>query len=206
VLNGFVSGNRERPEYWYDMTKLAGGAGDLAEDAANWPAQQDRGLSGYERSRLLLNQSVNTSEKRQTKFVDVALEAGLTDLYDGRAVAAADFFHKGRLDLVIANQQGPLLLYENEVDPARHWIQFELEGTRSNRCAVGAEVTLHFGGARTLQAVLAGSGFCSQNEFALHYGLGACDRVEKAVVRWPSGAEQTLEAPAIDRRHHLKEP
>jgi hypothetical protein len=206
VLNGFISGNPKREEYWYDMTKLSTAAGALAEDAASWPDQQDRGLSGYERSRLLLNQSVNTPEKRQTKFVDVALEAGLDDLLDGRAVAMADFFHKGKLDLVVANQQGPLLFYENRVDPARHWIQFELEGTRSNRAAVGAQVTLFFGGVRTVQAVLAGSGFCSQNEFPLHYGLGALASVEKAVIRWPNGAEQTLEAPAIDQRHHVKEP
>ncbi len=206
VLNGFISGNQKRDEYWYDMTKLASAAGSLAEDAASWPTQQDRGLSGYERSRLLLNQSVSTAEKRQLKFVDVAAEAGLTDLLDGRAVATGDFFHKGKLDVVVANQEGPLLFYENTVDPARHWIQFELEGTRSNRAAVGAQLTLFAGGQQTVQVMLAGSGFCSQNEFALHYGLGANTQVEKAVIRWPSGAEQTLDAPAVDRRHHVKEP
>ncbi len=206
VLNGFVSGNQKREEYWYDMTKLATAAGALAEDAASWPDQQDRGLSGYERSRLLLNQSVNTPQKRQTKFTDVAAEAGMDDLFDGRAVATADFFHKGKLDVVVANQQGPLLFYENQVDPARHWIQFELEGTRSNRCAIGSEVTLYFGGQCTVQALLAGSGFCSQNEFALHYGLGGCSAVEKVVIRWPTGEEQTILAPAIDRRHHIREP
>jgi len=206
VLNGFISGNQKHDEYWYDMTKLATAAGELAEDAAAWPAQDDRGLSGYERSRVLLNQSVNSSGKRQTKFTDVAAEAGVDDLLDGRAVATADFFHKGKLDLVVANQQGPLLFYENQVDPARHWIQFELEGTHSNRSAVGAEVTVYFAGVRTVQALLAGSGFCSQNEFALHYGLGTCDKVEKVVIRWPDGSEQTLEAPAIDQRHHVKEP
>ena len=206
VLNGFISGNPKREEYWYDMTKLATAAGELAADAAAWPDQGDRGLSGYERSRLLLNQSVNTPEKRLTKFADVALEAGMDDLFDGRAVATGDFFKKGKLDLVVANQQGPLLFYENQVDPARHWIQVELEGTRSNRAAIGSEVTLHFGGARTVQAVLAGSGFCSQNELALHFGLGANEKVEKVVIRWPSGAEETLDAPAIDQRHHVKEP
>lgn len=206
VLNGFISGNPKHDEYWYDMTKLATAAGALAEDSASWPAQGDRGLSGYERSRLLLNQSVNTPERRQTKFVDVALEAGMDDLLDGRAVATGDFFHKGKLDLVVANQEGPLLFYENRVDPARHWIQVELEGTRSNRAAIGAQVTLFFGGQQTVQAVMAGNGFCSQNEFALHFGLGAHDAAEKLVIRWPSGVEQTIPAPAIDRRLHVREP
>ncbi|MBK7645175.1 MAG: CRTAC1 family protein [Planctomycetes bacterium] len=206
VLNGFVSGNQKRDEYWYDMTKLAAASGELAEDAASWPDQGDRGLSGYEPSRLLLNESTTSGKKRVTKFTDVALQAGMDDLLDGRAVSMADFFHKGKLDLVVANQQGPLLFYENTVDPKRHWIQFELEGTRSNREAIGAQLTLSFGGVRTAQAVLAGSGFCSQNDLVLHYGLGANDAVEKAVIRWPSGAEQTIEAPAIDQRHHVKEP
>ena len=206
VLNGFVSGNPKREEYWYDMTKLAGASGALVEDAAAWPAQGDRGLSGYERSRLLLNQSTSTAEKRLMKFVDVAEAAGMNDLLDGRAVAMADFFHQGKLDVVVANQEGPLLFYENQVDPARHWIQFQLEGTRSNRAAIGAQVTLFFGGQQTVQVVLAGSGFCSQNELPLHFGLGANTAVDKVLIRWPSGAEQTIPSPAIDRRIHVQEP
>jgi hypothetical protein len=107
---------------------------------------------------------------------------------------------------VVANQQGPLLFYENRVDPARHWIQFELQGTRSNRDAIGAELTLWFGGVCTVQVVQAGNGFCSQNDFVLHYGLGQHAAVEKAVIRWPTGTQQTLEAPAVDRRHVVREP
>jgi hypothetical protein len=67
-------------------------------------------------------------------------------------------------------------------------------------------VTLHFGAVRTVQTLLAGSGFCSQNESALHFGLGDCAKVDKVVIRWPSGVEQVLEAPAPGARHKLKEP
>lgn len=202
VVNGFVSASKER-DYWYSMTKLASGAGRLAEDAANWPSQEDRSLSGYEPSRVLVNV---TQPNKPVRFVDAAASVGMTDLLDGRGVALADLFHRGTLDILVANQNGPLLLYCNEVDPDRHWIQFELAGRHSNRSAVGAQVTVYFDGRQTVGAVLAGSGFCSQNELALHFGLGSSTAVDRAVIRWPSGVEQTLDHPAVDRRHEVEEP
>lgn len=204
VLNGFVSASKER-DYWYAMTKLAMAQGALAEDAANWPSQGDASLSGYERSRLLLNTTPDTGA-RTVRFTDAAESAGLLDLEDGRAVAFGDFRHRGALDVVIANQQGPLLFYANEPDPARHWIQFELVGRAPNTSAIGAQVTVHWNGKKVVGAVLAGSGFCSQSELAPHFGLGAATAVEKVVIRWPSGIEQVLERPAIDTRHRLQEP
>jgi hypothetical protein len=166
------------------MSKIAGATGELAEDARQWPPMEDRSLSGYERSRVLVNAG-------RTRFVDAAETVGADDLLDGRAVAFADFFHTGALDVVIANQRGALLLYRNEVAPDRGWIGFALAGTKSNRAAIGAEITLFAGGSQQKQVVLAGSGFCSQNDLALHFGLGSV-RPEKAVIRWPSGTEQTV--------------
>jgi hypothetical protein len=204
VVNGFVSASKER-DYWYAMTKLSSGAGRLAEDSANWPVQGDRSLSGYELSRVLVNVTPYGGNS-PVRFVDAAQSVGMTDLYDGRAVSYGDLFHRGALDVVIANQNGPLLLYCNEVDRDRHWIQFELTGTRSNRSAVGAQVTVHFDGRQTIGAVLAGSGFCSQNELALHFGLGDTTNVDRAVIRWPSGESQSIDHPAVDQRHKIREP
>ena len=204
VLNGFISANKER-DYWYAMTKLAGAQGALAEDTANWPVQGDASLSGYERSRLLVN-TTPPEGGRGVRFVDAAESAGMTDLEDGRAVACADFERKGRLDLVVANQRGPVLLYANQPDPTRHWIQFELRGHGANTSAIGAQVTVHFAGRKTANVVLAGSGFCSQSDLALHFGLGAVAKVDRAVIRWPSGSEQAIEDPAVDRRHRVEEP
>jgi hypothetical protein len=197
VVNGFVSASQDR-DYWYGMSKIAGAAGELAEDARQWPPMEDRSLSGYECSRVLVNQG-------HGRFVDAAGSVGANDLFDGRAVAFADFRHCGALDVAIANQKGPLLLYANEVAADRGWIAFALAGTRSNRSAVGATVTLHAGGARQSQTVLAGSGFCAQNDLVLHFGLGSA-RPEKAVVRWPSGVEQTVESPRERGIVRLEEP
>ncbi len=74
------------------------------------------------------------------KFVDVAQAVGVTDTHDGRAVALADFWNRGVLDVVVANQRGPLLLYKNTVAPENNWVEFALEGTKSNRSAIGAQV------------------------------------------------------------------
>jgi hypothetical protein len=61
-------------------------------------------------------------------FVDVAQMVGASDHYDGRAVALADLGNRGALDVLVANQRGPLLLYRNQVAPGRDWIAFDLTG------------------------------------------------------------------------------
>jgi len=136
----------------------------------------------------------------------VAAAVGVTDEYDGRAVALVDLFNRGVLDVVVANQNQPALVYKNTVAPGNHWIAFKLVGTRSNRSAIGAEVTLEVGGARQLKVVDGGSGFASQNDRRLHFGLGKAGRVDRAVIRWPSGTVQTIEGPAVDRLHLATEP
>ena len=62
------------------------------------------------------------------------------------------------------------------MQPGRHWIDFELEGTASNRSAIGARVELHWNGQVQVQEVSGGSGFSAQNQRRLHYGLGAAAR------------------------------
>jgi hypothetical protein len=140
------------------------------------------------------------------RFTDVAPVVGVTDVYDGRAVALADLSNKGVLDVIVANQRGPLLVYKNTVRPDRHWIEFELEGTASNRSAIGARVELHWNGRTQVQEVSGGSGFSAENQRRLHYGLGAATEVDRVDIRWPSGRRQTLDKPAIGRLHQIREP
>ena len=196
VANGFISADSGR-DYWYAMSKIAGAQGNIFEDAKNWPSIGSASLSGYERSRVLLNRGA-------AGFVDVAAEAGVTDRLDGRAVAMADLFNRGVLDVVIANEKGKALLYRNTATPA-HWIELKLVGTRSNRSAIGADVTAEIGPGRQRQVVDGGSGFCSQNDRRLHFGLGD-QRLGTVTIRWPSGTTQVLEGLKIDEVHEVKEP
>ena len=123
-----------------------------------------------------------------------------------RAVALADLWNRGVLDVVVVNQKGPLLLYKNNVLRDNEWIAFELEGRSSNRSAIGSQVRLFWNGQEQVQEVSGGSGFGAQNQRRLHFGLGKQPHVEKAVIRWASGKVQTLSAPQIGHLYRLKEP
>ena len=198
LTNGYVSLDRNR-SYWYDFAKVAGGNSTIIGDAKNWPAFDGRSLSGYQEKKVWLNDGAG-------KFEDVAQAVGVTDSHDGRAVAFADLWNRGVLDVVVSNQDGPLLIYKNTVNPKDKWIEFQLEGTRSNRSAIGAQVTLFWNGQRQIQQVSGGSGFAAQNERRIHFGLGPNPQIEKAVIRWPSGEVQTLDHPASDQLYKIKEP
>lgn len=197
VANGFISNDPDQ-DYWFDMSKIAVGAGNIFEDATLWPPIGEKSLSGYQRSRLLLS-------REGRAFEEVGKAAGITDTHDGRAVAMADLANRGALDVLVANQRAPLVVYRSEPDTDRHWIQFRLEGTQSNRSAIGAQLTLECADLSQVQVVQGASGFSAQNQRRLHFGLGARDAVERAVIRWPSGAEQIIEQPAVDQLHEVLE-
>ncbi len=197
LANGYVSAG-ERTSYWYDFAEIAVGHTRIIGDATNWPAMNGRSLSGYQHSRVWLNDG-------QGRFVDVAREIGVTDTYDGRSVVFADLDNRGVLDTIVATQNGPLLIYANTVAPDRHWVAFELEGTASNRSAIGAQVTLEWSGGRQVQLVSGGSGFSGQNQRRLHFGLGEAESVDRVTIQWPSGRVDEIVSPAIDQVHRLTE-
>src|SRR5688500_17591491 len=156
-------------------------------------------LSGYERSRVYISGGLSG-------WVDVAAAVGVHDRYDGRAVAVADLFNRGRLDVIVANQNQPALLYRNYPDTTHHWISYQLTGTRSNRSAIGAEVVVESSGSRQRKVIDGGMGFASQNDRRLHFGLGNRDRVDRVEIYWPSGRRQVLINPVLDTLHSVMEP
>ena len=198
LVNGYVSAG-ERTSYWYDFAQIAVGHSAIISDAKNWPAMNGRSLSGYQRKHVWVNDGLG-------RFTDVAPVVGVTDLYDGRAVAFADLGNRGALDVIVANQRGPLLVYRNTVQPGRHWVDVQLEGRVSNRSAIGARVELHWNNKIQVQEVSGGSGFSAQNQRRLHFGLGASASVDQVVIRWPSGRQQTIEHPQLDMLHRITEP
>jgi hypothetical protein len=159
---------------------------------------EGRSLSGFQLKRLWLNGG-------DGRFIEVAQAVGATDTHDGRSVVLVDLQNRGTLDVVVANQGGPLLLYKNQVDSERNWIAFDLRGKSSNRSAIGAQVRVQWKGQQQLQEVVAASGYSAQNQRRLHFGLGEAEQIEKVSIRWPSGHTQTLESPAINQIHQLEE-
>ncbi len=130
--------------------------------------------------------------------MDVAQSVGVTDTSDGRAVALADLWNRGVLDVVVANQNGPLLLYKNTVTPENQWIEFELEGTASNRSAIGAQVTALSGTASSrCRRFPAAAASLRRTSAGCISALGKVPQIEKAMIRWPSGRMQTIDKPAV---------
>ncbi|HEX5706632.1 MAG TPA: CRTAC1 family protein [Pyrinomonadaceae bacterium] len=197
LTNGYVSLERGT-NYWYDFSKIAGGHSRIIGDAANWPPMENRSLSGFQQKRVWVNDGAG-------RFVDVAQTVGVRDTFDGRAVVVADLWNRGVLDVVVANQRGPLLVYRNTARAENSWIDFELEGAASNRSAIGAQVRVFWAGQQQVQEVSGGSGFCAQNQRRLHFGLGSGAHVERVEIRWPSGRVQTLDAPETGKVHRVRE-
>jgi enediyne biosynthesis protein E4 len=198
LVNGYVSADRSK-NYWYDFSKITAGNSAIISDAAHWPPMEGRSLSGYQQKKVWLNDGSG-------KFVNVATAVGVADTYDGRSVAMVDLWNRGVLDVIVANQKGPLLIYKNTAAPDNKWIEFELEGTASNRSAIGVEVKLFWNGKKQVQTISGGSGFCAQNQRRLHFGLGKNPQVEKAEIRWTSGKTQTIDKPIVGQINKVKEP
>jgi hypothetical protein len=159
----------------------------------------DISWNGYEHNVLLRNEGPDADAMPQ--FTDVAMATGADDVKDGRGMAIADFDNDGGLDIIINNNPGdngdparalPTLLHNN-VAAHHNWLAVELEGRRSNRDAVGAQVTIQTGRESQLRLVSAGSGFASQNSARLYFGLGEKTRVDALIVRWPSGVVEKFE-------------
>ncbi|HMA42495.1 MAG TPA: CRTAC1 family protein [Gemmatimonadales bacterium] len=198
VANGFISADPNR-SYWYAMSKIAGANRRMFEDAATWPAFGNLSLSGYERSRVYLNRGL-------AGWVDVAEAVGVRDRYDGRAVALADLSNDGALDVIVANQNQPALLYRTVPDSGNHWIEFQLVATRSNRSAIGAEVVVQSSAGTQRRVVDGGMGFASQNDRRPHFGLGRAEWADQVVIHWPSGERQILHHLAANQLHIITEP
>lgn len=197
LTNGYISAEKSS-SYWYDYSVITGGHSAIISDARNWPDMKGKSHSGYQQKKVWLNDGAG-------HFAEVSQAVGYTDLHDGRAVAMADLWNRGVLDVVVANQRGPLLVYKNTAAPENNWIGLDLRGKKSNRSAIGAEVRVYWDGQEQLQQVSGGIGYSSQNARPLHFGLGQATKVDKIVIRWPSGQEQVISAPALGQVHQVEE-
>ena len=141
------------------------------------------------------------------KFKDVSATSGpgMSEPLSGRGLAIADLWNDGRLSAIINNLSDRPMLLVNEAANTNHWLGLRLIGTRSNRDAIGARVTLH-GGKRTwVDEVRSGSSYSSSSDLRLHFGLGAATTVTSIEVRWPNGESERFAPPALNRIGELTE-
>jgi enediyne biosynthesis protein E4 len=183
---------------------LGWGTGFVDFDLDSWPdifivnghvyPEADRigGRYSYDQQKLLYRNLGNG------RFEDVSMRAGSGVLARtaARGAAFGDLFNRGRQDVVVNNMNGAPALLHDCAPAAGHSLVMQLIGTRSNRSAIGARVTVHVAARRLIDEVRSGGSFCSQNDLRIHVGLGTHSRADRIEVAWPSGGAEAV--PGID--------
>jgi hypothetical protein len=123
-----------------------------------------------------------------------------------RGGCAGDFDNDGRMDVVILPIAGTPLLLRNTTANSNHWAGLHLRGTRGNRDAIGASVRITYCGKSQFDTVRNGGSYLSRNDPRLHFGLGACTKVDRAAITWPGGAVQVLNELPLGRYTTVEEP
>lgn len=143
----------------------------------------------------------NAGPTEQASFVEAkAAKLGdLTESIVGRGASFADIDGDGDLDVVLTQIAGPPLLLRNDNLLDHHWLRVKLFGKACNRDAIGAEVLLTAGGRTQRRRVMPTRSYLSQTELPVTFGLGDTMQVDKLVIRWPGGAEQTVVVEGVDR-------
>ncbi len=140
------------------------------------------------------------------KFEELLEQAGpgVIAAHASRGCAFGDFDNDGDIDMLIMNLNEPPSLLRNDVKGDNHWIKVKLIGSKSNRSAIGARVTAHYGGKTQVQEVMSQSSFYSANDLRLHFGLGDAAKVDLD-IRWPNGQVQKIANLAANRLFTIRE-
>ena len=208
IANGMVSGPvREdlNSLFWRQVVANSPDGARTSQDyeqgwnAVNELIRADHTWSGYERN-------VFYASNRDGTFSDVSGAVGLDFIEDGRAFALADLDHDGRLEALLKNRNGPQLrLLKNAMEPLPPSIAFHLRGTKSNRDAIGAAITVKTEWGHQTRLLQAGSAFLSQHSKEVFFGLGEAKGPVQASIRWPSGLVQQLHGLPLNHRIWVEE-
>jgi len=167
----------------------------------------------YWRSYLLMNDGNGKfTDRSRTAGIDpppggiaIGTIAGRDSVHSSRSVAVLDVDADGRLDLAVNNFNSRPNLFINQ-GPQRNYVAFRLEGTRSNRDAIGAVVRVSLGDRVLVRMVQAAGGYLTQPSKTVHFGLGGATSVDRCEIRWPTGKVQVLDAPKVNQVHVIREP
>ena len=149
-------------------------------------------VNGHE---LSITEDLNVFFKNEgAHFEDVSTEFNVTNNLDARGLEVFDYDGDGDLDMLVSNWNGHLLLYRNNAwvdgSDTKNWIKIELEGTTSNRDALGATVRIKTGGAYQYR-LKDGANLMGQSIMPLHFGLESNEIVEEITVTWPNGISKS---------------
>jgi tetratricopeptide (TPR) repeat protein len=208
VANGYISGPDKLDVssfFWRHVvgkspaTSISSPLYERGWNAINELIRSDASWSGGERNVLYVNNHDGT-------FSDASGVAGLDAIEDSRAFALADLDHDGRLEIVLKNRNAPQLrILRNAMKDLPASIAFRLRGTKSNRDAIGAAITIEAAGRVQTKYLQAGSGFLSQHTKEVFFGIGSSEPFISARIRWPSGDTQPLTQVPTNHRIEIRE-
>jgi Na+-translocating ferredoxin:NAD+ oxidoreductase RnfD subunit len=190
------------PDYWYVNEKVARSPPSIHRYANKWGDIRGYCIYGHEQNRIYLNRGTD----KKPQFVDVATQVGVTELTNSRGVASADLDNHGRRDLIFTHSFAAPTFYRNRLkegvkpEETNAWLGLELTSLKPgcNREAIGTQVELTVykkdqTSFQILQEAQVVSGFASQNDKRLHFGLGLnVDRVV-ANLKWCGRENRKIE-------------
>jgi hypothetical protein len=178
---------------WLDLVTVTGHVYPQVDTLPSGARYREPGL-------LQINQGDGT-------FCDASDQAGsaLQEKRVSRGLAVGDLFNDGNVDIVVSDLDGSPMILKNHGIPGRHWVSFELTGSKSNRLALNAKLKIVAGGVTQTDEVHSGGSYLSQSDLRLHFGLGSADRITSAEVRWPSGTTEKFTDLAADHFYSLLE-
>ncbi len=214
IANGLESNQSVRDyeaEYWLHDQYIANetnhaAAGLYFNTQFTRTRGRDYSYGGYEKNRLYLNQGGQS-------FLEAGYLFGLAIEEDCRSVIAEDLDADGRVDLLVTTleiwpkKKQTLRIYKNVLtDNGANWIGFRFAERAGGISPVGATIRVHYGTHTAIQQIVTGDGYRSQRSNAIHFGLGAVDRIEKAEIRWPDGQTESIQNTVINDSNEIRTP
>ncbi len=208
VANGYLSGPEEGELagfFWRQVVAkspedaTASLAYERGWNAINELVRSDHTWHGYARNVMFVN-------NRDGTFTEASGALAMDFIEDSRSFALADLDHDGRLEVILKNRNAPQVrILHNAMRDIGQSISFRLRGTKSNRDAIGAAITVEAGALRQTRYLQAGSGFLAQHSKELFFGVGKHVSDIRATVRWPSGLTQAFDQLPAGHRVEIEE-
>lgn len=170
----------------------ADGWSDVVVNNGHVQALQNRREAdvGRQQRKQLLH---NEGRGRFQEVTDVAQLGSLSQAVIGRGLATGDFDNDGRVDVLAMSQNGPAQLLHNQTESnGNHFVSLRLEGTKSNRDAIGTRIELEAGGAKQTAWVRGGSSYLSSSDRRLFFGLGKATKIARLAIVWPNGQRENV--------------